>query len=199
MMVSITIIGILSAVVIANFGSFDSTTLLKASAYDIASMLRQAQVYSVSVLGSSDDFNTPYGVTFTPDTQEYQFFRFVHASDFPIYDGVLSQNVGSPSFLSRSMTITDLCLNARIAGSVQHRCNSTSPTTITRLDISFRRPEFKALFHVEGLPASVVNPDNNGDGNIESVEIELQSTREPGNRYLVVVGLLGHISVQQVP
>ena len=197
MLVSLAIIGIMSGVVIARYNSFDSTVLLKSAAYDIAATLREAQVYSVSVLGTSGGFNTPFGVTFTPDTQEYQFFRFMDAMNFPYYQSGMIQNINDPAQMSRSITIVNLCVNIRVGGVLQTKCHSDNTSTLTRLDISFRRPEFKALFHVEDPPGSVNNPTNNSDGNIESVQIDLGSLAYPGNVYSVIVGLLGHISVEK--
>jgi hypothetical protein len=77
MMVVITIIAILTATVVGNYGSFRSATVATNMAYEIASTLRQAQLYGLGVrlpsgaVGQTDT----YGVEFADDSPDYVIFR----------------------------------------------------------------------------------------------------------------------------
>lgn len=178
LLISAAIITIISSVVIFRFNSFDSTTLLKGLAYEIAMSIREAQLYSVNGVDDGDGtgYKYPYGMTFDSSTPtQYTFFRYVDSdtSVRPRYNGdaedILTFQIG------RSMEIVDLCVEAAAMD-----CN------ITSLDISFRRPEFQALFHAGGYSGS--------DASIERAQIILQSTSGT-DRWIVEVGLLGSVSV----
>lgn len=181
LLISLAIIGVLSTVVILRFSSFDSATLLKSLAYEIATSIREAQVYSVSVVGASNSFRTPYGMSFTPDTKEYVFFRFTdpNESSQPEYTdgGVYSPDVNRFA-IGRTMYVSDVCI--RTAGGGADDCS------ISQLDISFRRPEFNALFYAEGY---VGDP-----ALIEAGKVKLQSSGG-GDVWVVEVGYFGDITV----
>lgn len=174
------VIGILimiSAVMVTRFSVFDSTVLLKGLAYDIAASLREAQVYSLSAFGSTSDtnqFDSPYGMSFTPSTKEYYFFRY-DGSGYPEY------TIGSITNLDvftigRNMEIYDVCV--RMVGETTDDC------TIDRLDISFKRPEFQALFNAPGVTSS----------NIEYGIVKVKSPNGD-DIWTITVSLLGQISV----
>lgn len=178
LLISAAIITIISAVVIFRFNSFDSTTLLKGLAYEIAMSIREAQLYSVNGVDDGDGtgYKYPYGMTFDSSTPtQYTFFRYVSAdtSVRPRYNGtaedILTFEIG------RSMEIVDLCVVA-----------AARDCEISRLDVSFRRPEFQALFHAEDYSGT--------DASIERAQIILQSTSGT-DRWIVEVGLLGSVSV----
>lgn len=191
LVISAAIIAIISAIVILRFSAFDSSVLLKALAYDVAASIRDAQVYSVSVVRNSDSFDYPYGVSFTPSagstlSKTYTFFRFANADvgaqpQNSVADGE-SINVYT---IPRSMHIADVCLVRTEGGVDVEYCD------ITRLDISFRRPEFKALFYAENWPAGVPSDT------ISSARIKVSSTANQGEVWVVEVGALGHISVKK--
>ncbi len=77
MMVVIAIVGILTAAVVGNYGSFRSATVATNMAYEAASTLRQAQLYGLGVrLADATGAQTDtYGVEFTADTASYSIFR----------------------------------------------------------------------------------------------------------------------------
>ena len=113
LLISIAIIGMITALVLVKYGSFSSTTLLKSTAYEIALTLREAQVKSVSVLGSDPNFDYPYGVTFSPNSKTYTAFIYKDTD----LDAVPQYDKGSASpkatdiqtfRLDHSMTIDDV-------------------------------------------------------------------------------------------
>ncbi len=181
LLISAAIITIISSIVLVRFTSFDGTVLVKSLAYEVASGIREAQIYSVSVVNasaSSPNFRYPYGVTFTPGATSYTLFRFNNANPAvtPYYD--VSALVLSIIAFTGSMKITDVC----VTDSVLDNC------AITSLDISFRRPEFGALFNAPG-----------SSGTISEGRIKICSTRSTANVWIVRVTLLGQISVYKDP
>ena len=191
MLISIAIIGLISGLVIVRFSAFDSSVLLKSAAYDVALALRDAQVYSVGVRASSlpggNTFSYPYGVSFTPGSKTYIFFRNNDIATNPQYNPPTNpQNPVSGEDLplntytiGGSIEITDVCVNTGGADNCE----------IDQLDLSFKRPEFTALINA-GL----------GNTNISSAKIKLHSTRgNSGEVWVVEIGKLGHISVYKQP
>jgi len=160
------------------FNTFDSEILLKTLAYDVALSIRQAQSYSLNVLGSSGVFDSPYGVSFTPDSQGYPLFLYGGSEERPRYDGDAS--ILDAYQLSRRFQVIDVCVVR----------SSTEYCELDRLDISFKRPEFTALFYVEGY-SEVQNAQ------IESASIDIQSS-EGGPVATVEVGYTGYITVTLV-
>jgi len=182
LLISIGIIAFISSIVLLKYSSFDSTVLLKNAAYEVALALREAQAKSVSGSHQGGDANFPFGVTFTPDSKNYTIFRYASAIDpSPYYDVSesdpdLASNI-STTTMERSILVTDVCIND---GGVDDDCD------IDRLDVSFRRPEFRALFYAVkvGVPQS----------NIQSAKIKV-STPNRENVFVVEVTSLGQISV----
>jgi prepilin-type N-terminal cleavage/methylation domain-containing protein len=176
LLVSIGIIGIVSSIVLVKYNTFDSTVLLKSLAYEIALSLREAQVRSVSVSGTSGEFDYPFGISFSLGKQ-YVSFLHTGTDEYPVYGGVDTTDLRTFS-IDRTMEIIALCIDVG-SGEV---CNAG----IERLDVSFRRPKFTGLFHAEGSGES--------SSDIESATIKVGSAT-PGNVFAVKVTNLGQISV----
>jgi prepilin-type N-terminal cleavage/methylation domain-containing protein len=200
LLISVAIIGIITAIVLLKYSSFDSTTIMKGTAYEIALALREAQVKSVSVVRTDDNtFDNPYGISFTPGantvaSKEYHAFRYDDENDVtkfnPKYDiddedNTKARDVGSGITLERGMYIKSVC----VTGGAGDRCD------IERLDISFRRPEFNALFFAEGY----------GDGTdadmkkIATAQITLSSVNNIDAGFIIEVTKLGQISINPIP
>lgn len=181
LLISIGIVVVVSSIVLIKYSSFDSTVLLKNATYEVALALREAQAKSVSGSHEGGDANFPFGVTFTPGVRDYTIFRYASATDpSPYYDvsGAdpdLASNISTTS-MERSMLVTDVCIND----------GGVDDCDITRLDVSFRRPEFRALFHAEGYLGDPLN--------IQSAKIKVGSSNG-GNVFVVEVTRLGQISV----
>ncbi len=185
LLISTAIIMAIAALVLVRFSAFDSTTLLKGLAYEVAASIREAQVYSISVVGNNINFDAPYGVTFSPGSQTYTVFRFNDLNinttpyyDIPEPDPDVAQILNVYT-LGRGIEVHDVCVVLN---------NGTENCNVARLDISFRRPEFKALLYV--VPESgIIDTDD-----VQGANIKLRS-RSGGDTWIVEVGLLGHISV----
>jgi len=181
LLISIGIIAFISSIVLLKYSSFDSTVLLKNAAYEVALALREAQAKSVSGSHQGGDANFPFGVTFTPESKNYTIFRYASATDLSPYydvsetDPDLASNI-STTTMERSMFVTEVCITV----------SSAEDCGVDRLDVSFRRPEFRALFYADVGGASQTN--------IQSAKIKV-STPNRENVFVVEVTRLGQISV----
>jgi prepilin-type N-terminal cleavage/methylation domain-containing protein len=181
LLISAAIITVIASLVLVRFNSFDSTVLLKSFAYEVATTVRESQIYSLSVVntgtGASANFRYPYGLSFTPNTDRYVFFRFNDTSNAvpPRYESGEADVIRTLTAGS-AMEIFDVCVT--ISG--------VDDCDISRLDISFRRPEFSAIFYT---------PEHGPLGTISAAKVRVQSVRNPGNVWVVEVKLLGQIVV----
>ncbi len=179
LLISVAIIALVTTLVLVRHSSFESTVLLKSAAYDIAIALREAQVKSLSQVrseGSQESFTYSYGLSFVPGNNVYPSFIFKHEEQYPYHDCTISKDINDFT-LDRSMQVYDVCI---YIGSVEN-------CTVDRLDISFRRPEYKALFFAEGT--------TDYSTTITSAKIKVNSTRGSGEIFVIDVTNLGQISV----
>lgn len=186
LVVSIGIIGVITGVIIVNYRDFESTTVLKNAAYDVALGLRESQLKSISVVrGTSGGFDYPYGISMTPGAQNFTAFRYLSATGYPQYQGNLAETVSTEMLPGTTISIVDLCVTTTIS--------ATEICGLQRLDLSFRRPEFNALAYA--VPGGSGAPFD--DEVIES-RIILSSDRNPGLQFRVKVTVFGQVSVCQV-
>ncbi len=125
LIVSIAIITLITGVVLARYGSFNSTILLTNLAYDIALSIREAQVLGISVRGEAGVFVSAYGVHFTEGTS---YLLFIDSDDSGTYDS--GEEISSYS-IGQNNAVIDLCADSA--------CDRDS------LDVLFRRPEPDAI------------------------------------------------------
>lgn len=181
LLVSIGIIAIITGLVLVKYASFDSTTLLKSEAYEIALLLRESQVRSVSVSrAETGAFTYTYGATFTPNTHSYQAFSFKNETAHPYFVSDNSALVDPLQVFSlgERIRIADICVSTGGA----YDCD------VDRLDISFRRPEYKALFFAEKGSSDLTT-------SIATVRIYVESLNSALATFVVEVSALGQISV----
>jgi len=176
-------------VVLVRFDAFDSTVLLKSTAYEMALGIREAQIYSVSVYkavdGSTVAFRYPFGVSFTPGANSYTLFRYdselLTKNPSLGVDDFVDETVVQVFGLGGTTEIRDVCV-VTVSGD---NC------TVSHLDISFRRPEFNAIYY----PTSVVSPTSSVSEPVSSGKVILHSTRNPARAWVIEVSVLGQISV----
>lgn len=175
LLISAFIMTAISSIVLANFGSFESTILLKNAAYDVATNIREAQIYSLSVVNISggSDFRTPYGLYFSEGSPTYTFYRYTDTIPLsvPRYSGTMPTGDSATAIraipFGSSYELIKICVDG----------TDCSPGNI---DIAFRRPDFDALFFPAG-PASV--------------SLYIRSSRDTSRVWIVEVQRLGQISV----
>lgn len=176
LLISIGIIGLVTGIVLVKYSAFDSTILLKNSAYEIALALHEAQVKSVSVTYQNSTADYPFGVTFVPTRKDYTLFRFGHATNPPTFSSALSTSL-STSTIGRTMKIKEVCC----LDSGGWDCQTLATY---RLDVSFRRPEYKSLINASWCTAPILG-----------AQIKVDSSNGSGNVFVVEVSSLGQISV----
>lgn len=136
LMVSITIITLVSALVITKHNAFNSAVLLRNQAYEVAFAVRQAQLLAVSGSNPNTTFVQQYGIYFTnSSTTTYLIFRDNDADGN--YDTTDTQ-IGPLGTLDKRFFIRDIFYNGTQA--------VPQTGTNNNLSITFRRPNFDALF-----------------------------------------------------
>ncbi|MCF7815737.1 MAG: prepilin-type N-terminal cleavage/methylation domain-containing protein [Candidatus Pacebacteria bacterium] len=180
LLVSIAIIGIVTSIVLLKYNTFDSTVLLKGVAYEIALTLRDAQVKSISAIGTSGEFSYPYGVTFNTgsDSKRYTVFRYESTTygDDPYYSSPAVDVL--TTIIDRSMHVSEICIYGTPLG---------DPCSVDRLDVSFRRPEFNSIFYADATGGPFTD--------IVRAEIKVNSVGNPLNVFVVEVSQFGQISI----
>jgi prepilin-type N-terminal cleavage/methylation domain-containing protein len=200
LLVSIAIFTIITAVIVTNQSGFGGNILISNLAYDVALSIRQAQVYGISVKGStlscpSTDPNVPtspfycsYGVHFAaigPGTSYYVLFVDL--------DGNGKYNAGADN--GSSCLANSECLNFfRIerGNSIKKFCTIASRCTdssvanrIDALDLIFKRPEPEPI--IRGYKAGLL---------VSSSRIATITVASPQNRTKrVSISFVGQISI----
>jgi prepilin-type N-terminal cleavage/methylation domain-containing protein len=168
MLITLGIFSMLTAVVMFQYGNFNSQTILTNMAYEVALATRQAQVYALGVRGQAgnDNFENRYGVYFDnledtvdePGGKKFIFFidQGVGSSDplnsicdgtgessncFSCEEG--SECLESYAFL-RDISIDSICLSTQGEPLDDGICNGDSPEAAT---ITFERPNPDAIIY----------------------------------------------------
>jgi prepilin-type N-terminal cleavage/methylation domain-containing protein len=168
MVVVLGIFGVLSTIVIFNYGKFRSDTMLVNMAYEVALSVREAQIYGVSARSSvsgSQDFDKAYGIHFS-GTASNQYLLFFDDGD-SIYNGTSCTDHGSdicatPYVLQSNITISDVEIQTGIGTSCSHP---------SKLDILFKRPN----------PEPIINDNSN----IARAQVVLTAP-DGANRYVII-------------
>lgn len=172
LLVVLAIIGIIATVIIARYRDFDSATLLRSLAYDIALSIREAQVLGVGVRNDLSTFDAPYGVHFNLGTPtQYVLFRDVDGlSDYDSGEAVSTFTIGNGN------TLSNICVDGGNGGCVPD---------VTVANILFERPDLNAIF--------TDSDGNSFTGDPGHVTIEVASSG--GNTQTIRIGVTGQISV----
>ncbi len=172
----LSIVGFLTAVVIAQYRNFDSTTVLRNLAYEVALSVREAQVMTISTsnLGGGGTLLTEgqnsYGIYFTENSGTYAIFND-HDSD----------NEYDPSSeLVKLITITQ---GAQITSIVERRANDPDDHPVEWASVSFDRPHLDTTFTTYS-------------GSTNVVELVVTVTSNRGGDRKVHIARSGRISVE---
>jgi len=149
MMVVLTIFGIMTAVVLANFPAFRDKTALDLIAQEIATTIRQAQVYGIGTraagAGTSQSFSS-YGIYLNPtNTPDFELDNksFILYSD----NGSTPNNYDIDDSLIEKFVIRGGAEISVLQGCIVD-CVSPVPDLLTDLNILFQRPYPEANFGV---------------------------------------------------
>lgn len=170
LLVVLAIIGLLLAVVLANYKKYDSVTVLQATAYDIALSVRETQTYALSVRKSGSTFDTGYGVHFTPGTS---YFTFADLNKNNRYDS------GEPQLASYALSS-----GARFSALAWNGSGKSA------LDIVFQRPDANANITAGGTCDVKTRA---GCGSTGAVTI---TSGDGTKSYVITMTSTGQVSVQ---
>lgn len=141
------IITIITLTLLLRQSTFDSATVLRSVTYGVALSVRQAQVYGVSVLGSSNAGNvqyaSAYGLYFDKTTPT-SYILFADFNSNNVYD-VANETIKVFS-MSPGYTISELCVKLT---SGSNRCTGSNDTvgtpTANTIGVLFKRPNPDAV------------------------------------------------------
>lgn len=173
-LITLAIIGLITALVLVKYGAFNNSVLLKSQAYQIGLDIREAQVYATSVRNADDAelFRQDVGVYFsTAASQQYVPFSDQQTTVPVVYNGG-DQIIGKVVSLDSRLQIRSLCVNG---------CSQQ----VNNLSVSFKRPDFDAQFGVSG-----------GPGSITDATIVLGDTKGSAQTRTVSIGPTGQITIQ---
>jgi prepilin-type N-terminal cleavage/methylation domain-containing protein len=147
LMVVITIATVIMTALVVQQSSWNDSLAVSTQAYELALMIRQAQIYSLGVreyIPTTGDktFDTGYGVYFSSENSD-DFKRYIFFGDKNKngeYDA--GEQIGDPITFTRGI-VTDRFCGVKGNGQLDDRC-SPGHGNVSYLQISFLRPEPKA-------------------------------------------------------
>lgn len=150
-------------------------------AYELALVIRQAQIYSLGVreypAGTGDKFDVGYGVHFDQTFTRYIYFADTNKNQ--IYD--VGEEVETKTF-TRGVTIDRIC--------GQRNSSESCSEPLDHISVSFVRPEPKANI-------SFINGGGNPAPNFDPpASIYLRS--QGNNQYKITVEANGQVSISQI-
>ena len=195
LVISVAIFVSMTALVVAKYSTFNSSTFLTDTAYDTALVIRLAQTYGLSVknsaaAGGTANFGTPYGIDFdtgadacggsTSNPTTFTMFADSNPSTADGLCGASDTSINSYT-ISQGGQIIALC-----AGSDSANCR-TSGQSMNRLDISFVRPD----------PSAIICGTKSGVSacTYPYAEVTLQGT--DGTTRIISIRQNGQISISQ--
>ncbi len=151
LMVTVGIFALMTALVLAKYGTFNKGILLTNQAYDVALLLRTAQSYGLNVKSKpgsggtnySSDFTPAYGVNFSFSATGAANTRIIFFADTngnALYD---SGEEISTYTLKRGTVVSLTCVGNSVANCL------LLPTAEVPLSITFKRPDPDA--HINNL------------------------------------------------
>ena len=145
------IIIIITTLFLLRQSKFDSSTILRSLAYSIALSMRQAQVYGVSVQGSSQGSSVTYASGYGLYFSAASPVSYILFADFN-NNGQYNSGEDIKAFsLNNGYRISEICaLNSLKNCSGQD--DSTGAKTIDTLSVVFRRPNPDACISTTALP-----------------------------------------------
>jgi prepilin-type N-terminal cleavage/methylation domain-containing protein len=155
LVISVAIFAVMTALVIAKYGTFNQNTILTNMAYDMALTIRTAQTYGLSVKSNSSNvFSSAYGIHFAGNDNTH----------FTLYTYTASTNAGGQTTyaLDQSITkytitqgakISQICLGIQLS-----QCSTNTLGSGDQLDIIYKRPNPNAIFSSTNSALDVSQP-----------------------------------------
>ncbi|MFT5849695.1 MAG: prepilin-type N-terminal cleavage/methylation domain-containing protein [Patiriisocius sp.] len=183
LMVTITIMVIVTGAVMVNYSSFNSTTLLRSQAFELALDIKESQSFGISTQNTGGDYRAAYGIYVDRDNDTYALFQDDSSGTDLRYDS--GEEIGVPFTLDNRFQIGQICVQVASAGSPS--------CTARQLSVSFKRPDFDTHYAY----TSNASPSNLANVGIilEYAEIYIQSAADPSFERIVTVYPSGQVSV----
>lgn len=183
LLVVTAILVIVSGMVLANHSRFGGKILLQNLAYDMALSVRQAQVYGISVRRTSaGTFGAGYGAHFSTATQVERTSYILFADSIAV-DGMLTSGETVQTYsIDRGFKVSKLCAPAGVS--------AASCTSVTTLDVLYKRPEPDAWISANGNSCVSVQANC-----IESARVVLSAPS--GDTVDFIVDLNGQVAVDK--
>ncbi len=170
LLVTTSIILIITSVSLVGYSNFGDVTELKNAAYEISVSILKTRTYGMGSVGSSGGlYEKPFGIHFDMSTPN-KYIIFVDLDEDKLYTEA-SENVKIVS-INEKFKIKKICGVSVVGG------RECSPTTISNLDIVFKRP----------LPEVFINGGSYKEG-------EIYLTSDGSNESVIEVNLTGRITV----
>ena len=197
LLVVIFIFGVISSLVIFNYGAFRSDVSVENLAQDVALTIRRAQIYAVSTKGADNTTFPSYGVHFNiPGTTpilgtDKSFVFFADLPDYPVIGQYDQNSIGCGTIVSSAIN-QDECMeiiNIATSDKIKEICDDRvcyDETSNPSVDIVFTRPNTEALFCFKVGSSPCSTPSN--------VKIKLSSIN--GTERIVNVWNTGLIGVK---
>lgn len=180
-LVAIAVATILMTALVIQQSKWNDHLTVSTQAYELALMIRQAQIYSLGVReyagGAGDKFDIGYGVHISrTGTESNQYIFFADANHNNRYDS--GEMVESKNF-TRNVKVVKIC-----SGSPSD-CN---PSSFKQLDVTFFRPQPAPSFALlnEGTILPFTSP----------AYIKVNKEDESGQEVIIKIEANGQISVQ---
>lgn len=139
LMICVFIFAMMTTLLLAKYGSFNTNVLLTNLAYDVALTIRNAQSYGLNVKSSPNEenkFNYAYGVHIALGTE---FIFFVDTTPNGLYDANLGEKITSTT-IKRGMNIGRIC-----PGSSACYVLDSGYVGADSIDITYKRPNPEAI------------------------------------------------------
>lgn len=147
LIVVVTIATVILTTLVIQQSKWNDHLAVNVQAYELAMMIRQAQVYSLGVReypgGAGDNFNIGYGIHFGsgPGNGLMQYIFFADKNRNGKYDSVDNEEIEIKTF-TRGVTIQRFC-GVKSVGNENERCHE-GEGNVRYINITFLRPEPKS-------------------------------------------------------
>jgi prepilin-type N-terminal cleavage/methylation domain-containing protein len=179
LMVSISIMLLVAAIVLARQDSFNGAVLLRGQAYEVALSAREVQLNSVSAISIAGNYRTLLGLHFdTNNDAQIRIFR----------DSAVAPNANG-FFDSGEEFGKQITIDSRFEVRGIRTVSGGSETSVSNISVVFERPNFDARFFTAG-----------GEVNASAVEIDISKRDQVGTTLDVVrtveITSTGQVTVQ---
>jgi len=182
--VSVSIVSLIMLVVLFTYSSFNDNLALSAAGQEVASAVRQAQTYGLSVrevTAGGGQFTSAYGIYFDPRNDSTHYYIFVDKDGDGKYDQGNGCGRGNTECVERGILRNNVIISSICDAS---RC---PPPEARTLNITFLRPNPDATISFVNSGGAIV-------GNSLTGKVRLLSPK--GKALTVTVESTGQISVQ---